>query len=278
MAADDLQQLGRQLGVEEAAGGQVDRDLELEALPAPAREIAHRLLHDVSRQRRDQRRLLDHRHELGRREQAPLGVLPADQRLDARHPARLQVELRLVVHHELAPLERRSDLAEQAQAVGVEMVALRRVFLHAAAGDAGAPERGLGVLDQLQGAARRGVHGRDADADLDVDADPVEHHRGLEHTLNLARHARRTTAGQRAGEQRELVVADSGEERDMLEVVLQPVCHRAQQLVAGLVSERVVDLLEAFDIGDQDGAFSSPAPSAARRPGARCTGSCSPVP
>ena len=44
-----------------------------------------------------------------------LGVLPADQRLDARHPAGLQVELGLVVDDELAPLQRGADLAEQAQ-------------------------------------------------------------------------------------------------------------------------------------------------------------------
>ena len=61
-------------------------------------------------------------------------------------------------------------------------------------------------------------------------------------------------SGQRAGQHCELVVSHARDEGDVVEVVLQAAGHGAQQLVAGLASERVVDLLEAFDVGDQDGA------------------------
>ena len=56
----------------------------------------------VAAEGHDEPGLLGHLHELGGGEQAPLGVLPAHEGLEARHPVVPQVDDRLVVHDQPA--------------------------------------------------------------------------------------------------------------------------------------------------------------------------------
>ena len=67
------------------ARGQIERHLDLHPELAPRDQLAQRLADDLARDGADERRLLDQRDETHRREQAVLGVAPAQQRLDAAH-------------------------------------------------------------------------------------------------------------------------------------------------------------------------------------------------
>ena len=56
--------------------------------------------------------ILDHRQELGGRQQAALGVLPAYKCLDANDRAGPHVDLGLVMQHELSLRQRDADAFE----------------------------------------------------------------------------------------------------------------------------------------------------------------------
>jgi hypothetical protein len=62
--------------------------------------------------------LLSDPHELVGRYHAAAGVLPADQRLHAHHPAADQLHLRLVLHKELHPVERAAEVGLEAEPFG----------------------------------------------------------------------------------------------------------------------------------------------------------------
>ena len=78
-----MRDLGRELGVEQAALGDVDGDRELVAGAVPGGELLQRLAQHEARERLDQPGLLGERDELPGRQQALLGVQPAHERLDA---------------------------------------------------------------------------------------------------------------------------------------------------------------------------------------------------
>jgi hypothetical protein len=71
----------------------------------------------VARERADQARLLDSRDERAGRQQAMLGVLPADQAFGAAHLGAAHVDDRLIVHDELVALKRALEVADDAQSV-----------------------------------------------------------------------------------------------------------------------------------------------------------------
>ena len=213
----------------------------------------YRLLGDGFGQRLDQGRLLDHRDELPGSEQAPLGMLPADQGLDSLHPPAAQLELGLVVEGELAPLQRRADLAEQAQTLGIEVVAPRvstpprRRRRHAPApapprraGSAPGRSRPAGSMWAMPIAtstltptpfSTTGASSARWTAPATAAAPPAGSGSDSIANSSFPTRATRWTPSRSPSRRR----ADS-----------------PQELVAGLVSEREVDLLEAFDVGDQD--------------------------
>ena len=128
----------------------------LEDLPAGA-------LLDPAADRLDQAAVLGDRDELGRVEQAALGVLPADQRLEAADLAGAEVDDRLVVERQLVAVERVAQLAfdlEPAHRTGPHL----GVEEHAAGAAAflGPVHRRVGVADQQlgAGAALAGAAGR----------------------------------------------------------------------------------------------------------------------
>ena len=79
-----------------------------------------------------------------RRHQTPVRALPADQRFDTDHGARLEIDLRLIVEDEFVLLERLSQLVFQQQPfgnalahlLGIEQIALARVLAFCSADSA----------------------------------------------------------------------------------------------------------------------------------------------
>ena len=95
----------------------------------------------------DQAGALGDRDERHRWQQSALRVLPADQGLDAEHPA-CQVALRLVVQHQLARGERPGQLGQQAQPLGAVLVQVRVVHADARVAALGVLGRDVGVPQQ----------------------------------------------------------------------------------------------------------------------------------
>ena len=184
-------------------------------------------------------------------EQAALGVLPAHERLDPAHAAGAQLGLRLVVEHELAGLEGGAELAHQREPLAAVVVAPGEVDLVAGAHALGLVHRDVGALQQPHGVRRVVGVERDADAGVDVHVDAADRERLLERRAQ----AQPRGAGGRlvAGleDDRELVAAEARERVVAAQQGLQARADLAQHLVAGVVPERVVELLEAVEVDQQ---------------------------
>ena len=120
--------------------------------------------------RHDQAGLLGQRDELDRRDEAALGVMPAQQRLQTADLVALEVDERLVVELELAVGQRLAQVELQLAArlhVGVHVRLEEAV--DAAPLALGAVQGEVGVLEQLVGIGA--VAGRHGDADAGADRD-----------------------------------------------------------------------------------------------------------
>ena len=108
-----------------------------------------------------------------------LGCSHRTQRLDRQHLAAAKVELRLVVEHEVTPVDRRSQLLEEPHLVPV-LVEVRLVDGERRLAELGPVHGHIGAPDEA--GAVCGVGGRhgDADAGADAGADHVQHERLLE--------------------------------------------------------------------------------------------------
>ena len=159
---------------------EVDGDAQPVALGVPARELAERLVEHVAGERLDQAGLLGRRDELARRDQTARRMLPARERLDAGDRARADVELGLVVQHELAVANRARQLREQLEARRVVAVELLVVEGMRRSGLLGHVHRDIGALQEhVDVAAVRG-EARHADAGLDVERQAIGLERQLE--------------------------------------------------------------------------------------------------
>ncbi len=213
-----------------------------------------RLLEHPRADRDDQAGLLGERDELARREQAPVGVLPAHQRLHPDQPAAGERQLRLEVDDQLVLDQRAAKVVLEVKASGGTLehhVVEQRGA--PAAGLLGAVHRGVGVADQLVGAAAERGGGRDADAGV------------REHLLAAAERERPPERLQDAlgdgdgvalvaevlAQDRELVAAEAGHQLVAANGRAQPLSGRGEQLVAGPVAEAVVDELEAVEVEEQ---------------------------
>ena len=137
-------------------------------------QLAERLLEDEARQRVGQARALGERHELVGREQAALGVLPADERLDADDPVLGQDGLRLVVQEQLALRDAAAELGDERELARAVLVALGDVELAARVVFLGQVHRDVGALQQrVDVVAVLGVE-RDADARLEIEPDALQ--------------------------------------------------------------------------------------------------------
>src|SRR5439155_17728657 len=92
------------------------RGSELLLHPTPV--IRHGLAQCPSADIEDHAGFLEHRNELERRDKPEVGALPTHQGFDADNTPRLDVDIRLVVQHELVLVQRASQLAPQREVTG----------------------------------------------------------------------------------------------------------------------------------------------------------------
>ena len=93
----------------------------------------------------------------------------------------------------------------------------------------------------------------DADAGLDVDGVAVDDERRLERPLDLPDDGRRAgEVGRRRRQDAELVAAQPRDGVAVAQAVDEPLGDELEQLVAVLVAERVVDLLELVEVQHQE--------------------------
>ena len=242
----------RQVLVLEDGGGQVDRDRQVEAFGGPARSLVDRLLQHPRGQRVDQAALLGQRDELARRDDAPYGMHPAHQRLDVLDPLVLHVDQRLVVQRQLTERGGVAQLGQDRQPVPVRLVGRGVVERPAAAGPLGAVHRDVRALEQHARLVAVLAGERDADAGGERDRHLGQVERLLEAGQQLAgdraRLDRRVQVGQADGE---LVAAETGHRVRAAQGGAQPFRDLTQQQVAGVVAERVVDVLEPVEVEQQ---------------------------
>ena len=177
----------------------------------------------------------------------------------ALHGARLEVEDRLVDEEQLVAGDRLAQVGLQREPVvrgDVHLVAELGVAV--AAGALGLVERDVGVAQQVAG--RLAVAGGDADARGDG-------HRaaGRAEVERLAQHgedARGHQLGLALDEHDELVAAEAADRVAVAQHAADPPGHRAQQLVAHGVAERVVDPLEAVEVDEHRRRLGAVAPGA----------------
>ena len=181
-----------------------------------------------------------------------LRVLPAHERLDPGHAAVLDRDLRLVVQDELVRLERMPQLAEALQPVGRVGIARRVVDAHARVLALGLVHRDVRALDERGDVGPVVRAERDADARAELDRDAADDERALERAGEPQRELDgRAAVGQPAQQHRELVAAEPRERVAAPQRAAQPFGDVAQEPVAVVVAERVVDLLEPVEVDQQ---------------------------
>ena len=192
-------------------------------------------------------------------------MTPAHQRLGADHRSVRETDLRLVVQLELvlgigAPqldIEASARLRLRAQHRQEEAIG-------SPPGRLGLVERQIGIGDQLVDVLAVVGRDRDAGAGGDVQDMVLDRERlgePLEHRLDDLAHDQRIAA---SGKDRdELVAAETAHLAAVAGDLHQPLSDLDQELVAGRMAERIVDVLEAVEIEQGDRRW-----RAARRSGA----------
>ncbi len=190
------------------------------------------------------------RDELAGAEQAPGGVLPPGQGLDADQVAGVDGDLRLVVQHELVGVQGAPEVGEQGQPghrVAVLLGGVVRVGQPQVRRDV---HGSLGLAHQV-GHIIAGGGRRDADADVQFQADAVEHERPGhlgQHPFGCHGGLVEVAVGQQDAE---LVAAEPGHQVAAPQRRHQPLPDADQQLVAVAVPERIVDPPEVVDVQQQ---------------------------
>ena len=217
----------------------------------PARVAQH-----ARAERLDHPGLLGDGNELGRRNHAAHRVAPAQQRLHGAGAARLQVDLRLVGEKELV-------LQQAAPHVRLELQPRLHARIHVgrvepvrvAADLLGRVHRGVGLLDQRDGvvgverehrnpdrARQRGRLVGQAEGHQERLPDPGQHRHRLEGRMRGV---------ETRQDHHELVAAQARNGIGLADGRGEALGHRLQQLVAGIVAERVVDALEMVEVEEQ---------------------------
>ena len=203
-------------------------------------------------QRADEAAALGERDEPVGHHHAVAGMAPAHERLRADDPPRAQVGLRLVVHDELVAVRGLAQLARQLELGRIGLVLAGDVHLVARPLGLGAVHRDVGALHELLEVG--GVHRveRNPDRRLDVERQPLDRERLLERAVHrtgdlLGRAGARDVCEQDA----ELVATEAGDGVGLAQDAVQARADLAQEEIAGVVAERVVDLLEPVEV-DQE--------------------------
>ena len=259
----------RQVGVQQAARGQVHRDRDGVPGVQPAAQLRQGQAEDPFGQPQDDAGALGHRDELTGRDE-PLGrVLPAQQRLDALDPLAVQGVLGLVVEEELVgALERPAEVAEHREPPGRRSRAgraRRRRRRPCAPSPRTSRCRRSAAVPRCRCRAtararsrcwprRRARHRRPR--------------RGGAATRAAARRRPGLADAVHRGEQDgELVAAEPGDGVPLPQHRPEPRADLAEQLVAVAVAQSVVDLLEPVQVDQEHGDLALGAGGRGQRPG-----------
>ena len=229
----------------------VERELVLHDL-----RLAAALAQDPAADRHDQAGLLGERDEAVRLQQAALGVLPAQQRLEPADHTVLEAHHRLVVQLELVVGDRALEVGLQLEAGEHDLV--HRGLEHPVAALAvalGDVHGSVGVADQVVGVGGAAVPGhRDAEArahDQLLLVQPQRLGEGLDDAFGGVRGL--LEALHVLQEDRELIPAEAGRRVACANARFESLGHVEQHLVAGGVAEAVVDRLEVVEVEEDHG-------------------------
>src|SRR5262249_33827662 len=206
----------------------------------------------VHGQRFDQARLLGERDELARGQEPLLRMLPAHQRLDALRLTGAKVGLRLVDEMKLLLRDRLAQLGRQRQPANVLRLAARVVDLEAAAVLLRDVHRDVGAPDQALDVAAVVGEERDADARSDRHRELVQKHRILERVADQLDRPLDIDLTIDPNHDAELVPTEPGNDILVADRVRQSRRELAEKRVAARMTERVVYLLEAVEVDEQD--------------------------
>ena len=152
--------VGQQLRTLELASRQVDAHRGCPAWVGklPGGGLAAGLHEHPLAQRHDQARLLGHRDEIDRRDEAALGMLPADQRFDFDDALFVVVQREdgLVEHPKLAPLERPVQVGLERQTLGRAVGHAQVEHLEAIAARLGAAHGSVRFAEERLGGVAQG--------------------------------------------------------------------------------------------------------------------------
>ena len=201
--------------------------------------------------------------EVVRHDEAALGMLPTGECLDTDDAAGQRRNLWLVVHDDLAVLDRATQISQELQPLDGVAVVVQRIqadrialFFCGVKRDVGASQQG-GYVDPVLRCHRH------SDTRSDVDADAV----GCQWRGQCAQRDVRNDqdgSGLDVGhEHRKLVTTKAAHHRIGAERRGQPIRGRLDHLVANVVPERVVDLFEVVEVDDHQSR---------RRASRRCSG------
>jgi hypothetical protein len=237
----------------ELGGGNVDREPRHNQVGCrPAGGLAACLLQDPTVDGGDQAAFLGDGNEAARHDQPAARASPADQRLGAGQRAGRDVDLGLVVKHELVARKRIAQSAFRGECLQRPRVHVARVKAVAVAARAlGIVHGRICVADQLAHVSRVVGEHADADARRDLELVIAEDQRLSQHREQLVcdhcQVSRRVDLGQR---DHELISAHTRDQVSPPYAAAQPFGDDLEQLVPGGVAHGVVDVLEAIQIDE----------------------------
>ncbi len=196
---------------------------------------------------------LEYRQKARRSQQAEARMLPAQQRFEADQASARDVDARLVVQHELVAHQRMSQADFELLALCELGVERPRVILEAiAAAFLRFVHRDVGGLDQaLRGVAGVRIHG-DADARRCVHFAVAELVFLRQHQQQfLCRRCRVAGLAEIFEANDELVTTPAAGKIADAQVLVETPGDIAQQRVADVVTQRIVDRLEAIEIDEK---------------------------
>ncbi len=244
----------------------VDADRRADPLLLPGMCLATDLTQDPRRQLVAGQALLGGVDERVGPQQPMLGMLPAQQRLDADDPPHaLDCPHRLVVQLQFALGHRPPQLRRQAGPPREDRV---RAFMKGdppPAGRLGLVHRGVGMAQQRLGVVGIGRVQADADAGSGAQLAPDQVERlaqGIEELAADVLDPDGGVGGQVGEQHEELVSTQPGEQVGVTQDRVQACGHAGQQLVSRGVAQPVVDLLETVQIDEhqRDRPIAAPRP------------------
>ena len=241
-----------EVGPGQLLGGDVDRHGGVSVGTLHASTGEARLTQHPGAQGNDQAALLGDPDEVRRWQQTPVGVLPAHERLEATHGAGVEVDDRLVVEHELVLADPLLQLAAQREPL--QRLAVQAGVVHrnsALAALLGPVHRHVRVAQHLLAGhpAREGL--RDTDAGTQGVLRPTQLHRfgqRGDQPLGYLERGRQVRGLHQHGE---LVTAETGGGVTLAHRTTDPLAGGHQELVAHVVTEAVVDVLEVVEVQEQ---------------------------